>query len=444
MKFGLRSWSTIGKLFSRRQLAFVVVVIGLYFLSVSILSVLKGIVSLTEFLLFLSASTILILLGIHVGRHEKYKSAIRVPESDVRNRLDLVTRNTEEIITQDELRSLLAVKKCPKAYWGFEGKSLMHLGMGLVCGGKIKDLIRAGFEVTIFLADVHSWISNKYQGDMKKIRACIEYFEHCFTSLGISPHEVKYLWTSDLAKDPSYWKRVIEVGKNASIRRILRALPIMDRQLGQEDVDAADVSYVCMQVADVFEVGADVACGGLDQRKAHMLARDIADKLNWRKPIALHVPLLLSLDEPRQFGEVYDEDEKISRRIMNKMSKESHGGIIYIHDSPEEIRNKVLNAYCPPKKLEDNPVVEIVRLIIFPERSTFEVKRLDKYGGNVILTSFEEFAELYRNGKIHPMDLKNSVAESLTAMLKGVREYFERNPEPLLTMREVEGQQQAS
>jgi tyrosyl-tRNA synthetase len=35
-------------------------------------------------------------------------------------RMDLVTRNAEEIITPDELRALLEVETAPKAYWGFE------------------------------------------------------------------------------------------------------------------------------------------------------------------------------------------------------------------------------------------------------------------------------------------------------------------------------------
>ena len=39
---------------------------------------------------------------------------------DLEEKLNLVTRNTEEIVTRDELKELLETKTRPRAYWGFE------------------------------------------------------------------------------------------------------------------------------------------------------------------------------------------------------------------------------------------------------------------------------------------------------------------------------------
>ena len=39
---------------------------------------------------------------------------------DVEEKIRLVTRNTEEVVTSEELRVLLETKTKPKAYWGFE------------------------------------------------------------------------------------------------------------------------------------------------------------------------------------------------------------------------------------------------------------------------------------------------------------------------------------
>ncbi|HKM75180.1 MAG TPA: tyrosine--tRNA ligase, partial [Candidatus Bathyarchaeia archaeon] len=78
---------------------------------------------------------------------------------DTETRLKLATQETEEVITKEELKTLLETNQRPKAYWGFEASGLMHIGMGLVCGKKIKDMIQAGFDFTIFLADWHSWIN---------------------------------------------------------------------------------------------------------------------------------------------------------------------------------------------------------------------------------------------------------------------------------------------
>jgi len=39
---------------------------------------------------------------------------------DLEERMSVVTRNTEEIVTPEELRVLLETTTKPKAYWGFE------------------------------------------------------------------------------------------------------------------------------------------------------------------------------------------------------------------------------------------------------------------------------------------------------------------------------------
>ena len=39
---------------------------------------------------------------------------------DLEERINLVTKNTEEVITRDELQLLLETKTNPTAYWGFE------------------------------------------------------------------------------------------------------------------------------------------------------------------------------------------------------------------------------------------------------------------------------------------------------------------------------------
>jgi tyrosyl-tRNA synthetase len=39
---------------------------------------------------------------------------------DLEQRIELVTRNTEEVITPQEIHTLLETKTKPRAYWGFE------------------------------------------------------------------------------------------------------------------------------------------------------------------------------------------------------------------------------------------------------------------------------------------------------------------------------------
>ena len=362
-----------------------------------------------------------------------------VNHMDLEDRLSLITRNTEEVVMTDELRNLLATSTGPKAYWGFECSGMMHLGMGLVCGRKIKDLVEAGFDFTIFLADWHSWINNKLGGDMERIKLCGEYFKECFTSIGLDPQKVKYGWASELAGERDYWEKVIRIAKGATVNRVLRTLPIMGRSLDEIEIETAAMIYPCMQAADIFHMNLDVACAGIDQRKAHMLARETAEKMKWKKPVCIHTPLLTGLTGPPETPRgAFDEDKDMSMRIGSKMSKSIPGSTILIHDPEAEIKQKIKNAYCPPKETRSNPIIEIMKYIILPERGSVIIPRPQKYGGDITFNDYKTLEDEYVKGSIHPLDLKNAVAEELAKVLEPVREHFKRSPKTLEEMKKIE------
>lgn len=208
---------------------------------------------------------------------------------DVEQRLALVLRNTEETVTEDELRALLAEKEEPTAYIGFEPSGLVHLGWVLVAQ-KIRDLCEAGFRVTIFWADWHAYINDKLGGDLENIRTCARYMEDCFIALGVPKDRVQFKYASDILSNIEYWEKVIKVAKVTSLSRVKRAMTIMGRSEDEAEVDTSKVFYPILQATDIFCMDMDVAYAGLDQRRAHMLARDAADKLGWHKPIAVHTP----------------------------------------------------------------------------------------------------------------------------------------------------------
>jgi tyrosyl-tRNA synthetase len=314
----------------------------------------------------------------------------------------------------------------------------MHIGMGLVCGSKIKDMVKAGFHFIIFLADWHSWINNKLGGDMESIHLCGEYFKHCFTALGIKPESVQYLWASDITKDVEYWEKVVRIAKSVSLQRTWRALPIMGREMSLTDVETAWVYYPCMQSADIFYMNLDVACAGIDQRKAHMLARDAAEKLGWKKPACIHTHLLMGLQGPERVEGQFDENADINLQISSKMSKSMPRTCIYIHDTPDDIKTKIRAAYCPPKRVKENPILELAKYVIFAEREILEIPRPSKYGGPETFETYGEVEKAYVKGELHPLDLKNGVAEALVDILNPVREYFRKHPQILRKMTEIE------
>ncbi len=348
-------------------------------------------------------------------------------------RIELCKKNSIEVITEGELKTVLSERKHPKAYIGFELSGMVHLGTGLIAGGKIIDLLEAGCEVTVFLADWHSWINNKLGGDLQNIKVAGKYFQSAFQALGITTEHygsrLRYVWASDLVNSEGYWAKVIRIAKKTTLSRAIRALPIMGRSSEQSDLESAWIFYPAMQAADIFQMEIDIALGGVDQRKAHVLAREAAEKLNWDKPVALHTPLLSGLTGE---GEKMDVDvDKDLQNIQMKMSKSKPETCIFIHESPDIIKNKLKQAYCPPKVVSGNPVLEICQLIIFPRVGSFSVARSEKYGGSITFNSYEELSQMYQKGKLHPTDLKNGVGVTLSDLLAPVRAYFNKNPKPL-------------
>ena len=356
---------------------------------------------------------------------------------DLERRHDLCVRNLEEIITPDELRHLLETVEHPKGYVGFECSGMMHAGTGLIVGRKMQDWVEAGFDFVIFLADWHSWINNKLGGIMENIRAGGEYFKDCFTALGLPEGKVRYLWASDFVDDGDYWAKIVRVLKSSSLRRIQRALPIMGRSLEAGDVEAAWMLYPAMQASDIFHMDLDCACAGMDQRKVHMLARELAPRLGYKTPVCLHSPLLPGLQGEAIEG-TFDEDTSVDHSIKTKMSKSIEKGAIWVNDDPDTIREKYRMAFCPPKTAEGNPVLEHAKLLVFPHLGTLDVERPTKYGGGLTVESYAELERLYLSGSLHPLDLKGAVAEALIHILEPVRGYFKRHPENLKKMRKLQ------
>jgi tyrosyl-tRNA synthetase len=120
------------------------------------------------------------------------------------------------------------------------------------------------------------------------------------------------------------------------------------------------------------------------------------------------------------------------------MSKSVPKGCIFVHDSPEEIKTKIKEAYCPPKEVKGNPVMETAKLTIFTERESLTIQRAPKYGGPITFSSYEELEKTYVKGELHPLDLKEAVAEALIEILSPVRDYFRQHPQRLERMMKME------
>jgi tyrosyl-tRNA synthetase len=345
---------------------------------------------------------------------------------DVERRMELILRPpTEEVITVEELRELLESVDRPVAYDGFEPSGLAHLPFGLLRPIKLRDMIEAGCRFKLLLADWHAMINNKMGGDLEAIRTVGEYFVEVWRAAGVDLGSVEIVWASDNASDPEYWKLVLKVARSVTLRRILRALPIMGRVEGELQ-EAAQVIYPAMQVADIFYMGCHICQLGLDQRRANMLAREVGPKLGLWKPVAVHHHMLMGLQGPVG-AKGMDDDPRIDVQISSKMSKSVPETSILVHDPTEVIERKILNAYCPPRVEEGNPVLDYAKHIVFRAMGRLKVEREQKYGGDVVYESYEQLRDDYVSGRLHPLDLKRAVARALDELIAPIRRHFETN-----------------
>ena len=341
---------------------------------------------------------------------------------DIETRLSYVRRVGEEIITDKELRTVLETNDHPTAYDGFEPSGLAHLPFGVLRPILVEDMQKAGIRMKLWIADWFAWVNNKMGGDLSKIQEVGRYFVEVWKAAGVDMSKVEVLWTSDAAKEEDYWKKVITVAQNSTLARAQRALTIAGRTT-KDSVLTAQLFYPMMQVADIFWLDVDICQLGVDQRRANILAREIAEKLKWKKPVAVHHHMLIGL-QGRKEPEGFDENGAMDAEISSKMSKSKPETSIFVHDSTEVIMKKVNSAYCPPKVLEGNALIEYSRYIIFRKRGSLKVERPEKYGGNVEFHSAEELENAYTTGGLHPADLKKGVGEALDGIISPIREHF--------------------
>lgn len=352
---------------------------------------------------------------------------------DTNEKIKLITRNCQEVLTEADLRKLIENKTPINHYIGFEISGLVHLGTGLISMGKIADFLKAGVKCKIFLADFHSYLNNKLEGNWENIRWATEhYFKQgliaslkCF---GVNENEVEFITSKDLyEKNFVQWETFMEVGKNVTLSRDLRSISIMGKKQGN-DVNMATLFYPPLQVADIFTMKVNLAHAGVDQRKAHVIARDVAKQLviNPLKnikgeviaPVAIHHNLIAGLVGPEKG--VNDEESL-------KMSKSKPNSAIFIHDTPEEIREKIRKAYGPPKEIEFNPLINWVQVLVFwgENEGIFKIKRPEKFGGDIVYTKIGDLIDDYKNEKLFPLDLKNGLADWIIEKLEPARKHFE-------------------
>ena len=333
-----------------------------------------------------------------------------------------------------------------RCYVGFEPSGKAHIGWKVV-SLTLKRMLEGGVNVLIFMADWHAWVNDKFGGDMEKIHTTASYMEDTFRVLlgnpveGDGPGELRFEYASKIMDSEDYWARVLRCSKNMSLARARRTFTIMGRAEDAADDDLSKFFYPAMQAADIFEMGIDIALGGMDQRKAHMYMREVADKWKWSKATCVHTPIISSLKagarmETAVFGKT---GGILVGGPDDKMSKSDPSSAILLHDDGSRIRKKMKkHAYLSPEQ-DESTVYELIEHIILPEFGTLQVTPNPKYGEPSSWVELSSVRSAIASGELHPMDLKFAVADALSTGLAALSAHFEAEPDKLDAVTEITG-----
>lgn len=316
---------------------------------------------------------------------------------------ELIERNVEEVVTEDEMRDLAADPEGKRVYVGYEPSGVLHLGH-LLTATKLMDLQEIGMEVVVLLADVHAYLNGK--GTFEEIRDTAEQMQAQFLAYGLDADKTEFVYGSEYQLDEDYVLDLHQLALETSLNRARRAMA--EIQSG-ETVKVSHVIYPLMQALDIEYLDLDAAVGGIDQRKVHMLHREELPSIGYEARPCIHTPIIADLSTG-----------------VGKMSS-SEGVTISMEDSTAEIEEKVNAAFCPPTRDPDpdedgneryNPVLELFQFHVFPRFEAVTVERPDEYGGDVTYGSYEELASALEAGDLHPADAKATLASYLDELIE--------------------------
>jgi tyrosyl-tRNA synthetase len=136
-----------------------------------------------------------------------------------------------------------------------------------------------------------------------------------------------------------------------------------------------------------------------------VLARENLPKIGYNPRIEIMNPLIPGL-------------------IGKKMSSSDPKSKIDLLDDGELIKKKVNDAECVAGN-PDNGVMAFLKYVIMTikkdNKEKFVVKRDKKYGGNLEYKTYEEVEKDFTAKKLHPLDLKNAVADEIIEILKPIQ-----------------------
>jgi len=252
---------------------------------------------------------------------------------EIKEQLDLIKKNTVEIIPEEELEKKLVKSKN-------EGKPLivklgcdpsrpdLHIGHSIVLQ-KLRDFQDLGHKVTLIVGDFTGMIGDPSGRNKTRPPLTLEetringktYFEQASKILTDKNLEIRYNseWLGKMT-----FSDVIKLASHYTVARILERDDFEKRYKNDEPISMHELLYPLSQAMDSVAIKSDIELGGTDQKFNLLVGRDIQTAYGLEPQVIVTMELL----------EGTDGSEKMSKSLNNA---------ICFTDTPKDIFGKTMS-----------------------------------------------------------------------------------------------------
>ena len=323
---------------------------------------------------------------------------------DVESRYNLITRNLAEIITKEELLNLLQTGKEIGLYWGTAPTASISVAYFFPVL-KVADFLNAGLRVKILIADLHAALDGI---SWEKLKARSAYYEKAITlilkSINAPIEKLEFVQGSKMELNSRYFEDLLKMSMASTVKNCLRAASEVVKMA--ESPKLGNLIYPLMQALDEEHLAVDIQYAGQDQRKIQVYAREMLPKIGYKARIELMSPMVRGL-------------------VGKKMSSSVEATKIDLLSTNSVIKKKINAAECVIGDPE-NGIMSLIRYVVMVLKSDkneqFTIERPEKYGGNIVYNTYEEIETDFIHKRLHPQDLKNSLAKELIRLLIPLQE----------------------
>lgn len=318
-------------------------------------------------------------------------------------KLELIKRNLQEIIGEDELLELLKKKKEISVYWGTMPTGSPHVSYYLPLL-KIGDFLKADIKVKILIADLHAALDGvPWEILDKRQKYYEELIPTMLESINVNTKKLEFVKGSKMQLQPKYFEDLLKLSTFASVHDVTKAASEVVK-LG-DNPKLGGIIYPIMQALDEEYLKVDMQFGGTDQRKIFVFAREFLPKIGYKPRIELMNPLIPGL-------------------IGEKMSSSIEASKIDMLDDEQTVNKKIKNAVCEEGN-SNNGLMAFMKYVVMvtkqDNKKSFVVKRPEKFGGRKEYKTYDAIEKDFSSKKLHPLDLKNAMAEEINLLLSLIR-----------------------